>query len=260
MVAIVNSLIKLFLAVIKILLDYKADHTADPETAREVFDNDIQEMQAAIGSNDSDTVNRLFEQLRSGAVAAGAITGTSQTGDNSDPGRSGDSADGQRVLQGESSVAIGAVPDRERATFAPPGVPKRKETNRVIFHHTATSAPTTIEEIHAWHTDLKRPGGPMLFIGYHYFIPKTGRFEAGRKLQLVGAHARGRNADSIGICFEGHLGREKLTGSQELEAMRLYHDLCRAYSKELAIEFHHGRCPGKYLDRQVFTKMLEASI
>ncbi|WP_161487380.1 MULTISPECIES: N-acetylmuramoyl-L-alanine amidase [unclassified Sulfitobacter] len=45
-------------------------------------------------------------------------------------------------------------------------------------------------------------------IGYHYFIRKDGTVETGRDLGQPGrfeqgAHAKGNNASSIGICFEG---------------------------------------------------------
>ena len=42
-------------------------------------------------------------------------------------------------------------------------------------------------------------------IGYHYYIPRDGVVHAGRPLHIVGAHATGYNAHSIGICYEGGL-------------------------------------------------------
>lgn len=45
-------------------------------------------------------------------------------------------------------------------------------------------------------------------IGYHFFIPKDGRIETGRDLTQPGhfeqgAHSKGENESSIGICYEG---------------------------------------------------------
>ena len=45
-------------------------------------------------------------------------------------------------------------------------------------------------------------------IGYHYFIRKNGKVETGRDLSQpgkfeVGAHCKGSNSNSIGICVEG---------------------------------------------------------
>ena len=42
-------------------------------------------------------------------------------------------------------------------------------------------------------------------IGYHYYIRKDGTVINTRALELVGAHAKGHNAHSIGICYEGGL-------------------------------------------------------
>lgn len=43
------------------------------------------------------------------------------------------------------------------------------------------------------------------FTGYHYYITRNGRLWQTRHLQLPGAHARGYNQHSIGICYEGGL-------------------------------------------------------
>jgi N-acetyl-anhydromuramyl-L-alanine amidase AmpD len=40
-------------------------------------------------------------------------------------------------------------------------------------------------------------------IGYHFYIEADGSIEAGRSLNTVGAHAKGHNANSIGICVHG---------------------------------------------------------
>jgi N-acetylmuramoyl-L-alanine amidase len=131
---------------------------------------------------------------------------------------------------------------------------QRTETNRIIFHHSA-SATGTVEEIRSWH--IARGFGD---IGYHFVIPLDGPFEPGRKVQATGAHAQGRNSDSIGVCIVGHLGRTEPTDSQINQSAKLYHDLCRVYCKELKIEFHHEECPGRLLDREAFTKTLQEMI
>lgn len=40
-------------------------------------------------------------------------------------------------------------------------------------------------------------------IGYHYVIHLDGKIEAGRQLELAGAHCTGHNAHSIGVCYVG---------------------------------------------------------
>ena len=54
------------------------------------------------------------------------------------------------------------------------------------------------KKIRDWHT-----GKGWRDIGYHLVINRDGAIEQGRPLEDVGAHARGYNRDSIGICLVG---------------------------------------------------------
>ena len=42
-------------------------------------------------------------------------------------------------------------------------------------------------------------------IGYHFYITRDGELHGCRPVNRIGAHARGWNDDSIGICYEGGL-------------------------------------------------------
>ena len=42
-------------------------------------------------------------------------------------------------------------------------------------------------------------------IGYHYYITRDGQVHEGRPLWKEGAHCKGHNKHSIGICYEGGL-------------------------------------------------------
>ena len=42
-------------------------------------------------------------------------------------------------------------------------------------------------------------------IGYHFYIRRNGDIRSTRPIEKPGAHARGYNAHSIGICYEGGL-------------------------------------------------------
>ena len=61
------------------------------------------------------------------------------------------------------------------------------------------------------------------FIGYHFYILRDGTVEVTRPLARMGAHAKGYNAHSIGICYEGgldELGRPADTRTEaQKEAM-----------------------------------------
>lgn len=74
---------------------------------------------------------------------------------------------------------------------------------RIIVHHSASPLTTTLEDIKRWH--LERGFDD---IGYHYVIESNGLIRYGRPLPLMGAHAKGSNWDSIGVCLVGDMTRE----------------------------------------------------
>ena len=63
-------------------------------------------------------------------------------------------------------------------------------------------------------------------IGYHFYIRKDGEVIRTRPLEKVGAHARGFNAHSIGICYEGGLNsRGKASDTRTPEQKRSMKEL-----------------------------------
>ena len=81
----------------------------------------------------------------------------------------------------------------------------RLTTDTIIVHCSATpqNMDIGVEEIRRWHTDPKPRGKGWSDIGYHYVIRRSGVVEAGRDWKRMGAHARGHNRTSIGICLVG---------------------------------------------------------
>lgn len=45
-------------------------------------------------------------------------------------------------------------------------------------------------------------------IGYHYVVLLDGTVEKGRSEEEIGAHVQGHNANSIGVCYIGGIGRD----------------------------------------------------
>ena len=80
-----------------------------------------------------------------------------------------------------------------------------REINLIAVHGAATGAGMDIgaEEITRWHTDKPPRGNGWSDIGYHYVIRRDGALEAGRPVAKAGAHIRGHNANSIGVCLVG---------------------------------------------------------
>ena len=77
---------------------------------------------------------------------------------------------------------------------------RRKATTMIILHCSATREGQDIKAktIKQWHKDRGFDD-----IGYHYVIDLDGTIEKGRAEELVGAHCKGYNATSIGICYVG---------------------------------------------------------
>jgi hypothetical protein len=75
-----------------------------------------------------------------------------------------------------------------------------KMKKEIIIHCSATpnGRPHTAEDIHRWHTERGWSG-----IGYHKVIRTSGIVDDGRPEYWQGAHAKGHNKNSIGICLIG---------------------------------------------------------
>ena len=77
----------------------------------------------------------------------------------------------------------------------------RTDTNYLVIHCSATRADQeiTAEHIRRWHVD----DNSWSDIGYHWVIERDGKIQHGRHAQSQGAHVRGHNHESIGICLVG---------------------------------------------------------
>ena len=77
-----------------------------------------------------------------------------------------------------------------------------RRITEIIIHCSATEAGRdfTAADIDRWH----RQRG-FKCIGYHYVIRLDGTIEEGRPVSEIGAHCKGHNAHSIGICYVGGL-------------------------------------------------------
>lgn len=75
-----------------------------------------------------------------------------------------------------------------------------EEVKYIVIHCAATppSQDVGVEEIRMWH--LRRG---WFDVGYHWIIKRDGTIEDGRPHDRPGAHARGFNHISLGICLVG---------------------------------------------------------
>ena len=77
---------------------------------------------------------------------------------------------------------------------------KRTTTDLIVVHSSATppSMDIGVNQITRWHLDRG-----FDTIGYHIVIRRSGEIEYGRPLDVRGAHAKGFNWRSIGVCMIG---------------------------------------------------------
>ena len=93
----------------------------------------------------------------------------------------------------------------------------RSRTARIVVHHCASPRSTTLEQITGWH---KARGFET--VGYHFFVDGVGVMHRGRDIHKIGAHAKGANEDSIGICLAGdNTQLEHRWTSYQIDELRL---------------------------------------
>ena len=107
-----------------------------------------------------------------------------------------------------------------------------RNIDSIIVHCSATKAGQdfTAADIDCWHRERGFNG-----IGYHYVVRLDGKLEKGRDVSLAGAHCKGWNGRSVGICYIGGLdanGRPADTraNAQKRVLYQIIMDLQREYN------------------------------
>ena len=92
----------------------------------------------------------------------------------------------------------------------------------IVVHmsYTRPSQDIGAKEIRDWHTspDPNDPSKPWSDIGYHDVIRRDGTIEEGRPYNQQGAHVKGRNRNSLGVCLVG--GRKENADEPEFNFTR----------------------------------------
>jgi len=126
-------------------------------------------------------------------------------------------------------------------TFGP--MSQRRSTRRIIVHHSA-SPDVSAATIHGWHIAQGWSG-----IGYHFVIRQNGNIEAGRPVDMIGAHSGSQgNGDSVGICLAGNFMEKTPTDQQLQSLIQLVAYLRELYKSSLEVMRHKDvaatACPG----------------
>lgn len=112
--------------------------------------------------------------------------------------------------------------------------------NEIIVHCSATLEGRSFNaaDIDRWH----RQRG-FSRIGYHYVVLLDGVIERGRPEEVVGAHCKGHNRRSIGVCYIGGLDhnnqpKDTRTAAQRHALLLLMRELKRRFPAATV----HGHC------------------
>ncbi len=115
-----------------------------------------------------------------------------------------------------------------------------RKIDYIVVHCSATreDRPFTVEALRAEH--LRRG---FRDIGYHFYIRRDGTVTNTRPIALVGAHAKGYNSHSIGICYEGGLDsqgcpKDTRTPEQRASLRLLVHQLLRRFKGDVRVCGH----------------------
>lgn len=107
-----------------------------------------------------------------------------------------------------------------------------RKIKEIIVHCSATAEGKDFcaKDIDLWH---KAQGWDC--IGYHYVVKLDGTVESGRPIEKVGAHCKGHNAYSIGVCYiggvaaDGKTPKDTRTPQQKAALQLLVDNLKRVY-------------------------------
>lgn len=142
--------------------------------------------------------------------------------------------DAVKVFQRENGLTVdGIVGPATLAKLIPQRLKKsEREITEIIVHCSATpeGKDYTVDDIRRWH---KQRG--YSDVGYHYIVYRNGILAQGRDVNIIGAHAAGHNAHSIGICYIGGMNAENTqpedtrTLRQKARLLSLLVDLRKLY-------------------------------
>ncbi len=124
----------------------------------------------------------------------------------------------------------------------------------IVIHYSATYPD---QDISRYDIDGMHRERGFREIGYHWFIRRDGTLEEGRAEGTLGAHVKGHNSGTIGICFAG--GIERNTGpnvgvwnptpEQEKTMLQLIADIQRRHPSARKVVGHRNlgpsQCPGR---------------
>lgn len=152
-------------------------------------------------------------------------------------------------FQRENGLKVDGIVGPSTLSLLIPERLKRSERKitEIIIHCSATpdGRDYTVDDIRRWHRQRGYSD-----VGYHYIVYRNGILAQGRDVNIIGAHASGHNAHSIGICYIGGMNAENTrpedtrTLRQKARLLSLLVDLRKLYPNARIIG-HRDLSPDK---------------
>lgn len=124
------------------------------------------------------------------------------------------------------------------------------KVSKLVVHHSASAKSSTHKsDIEKWHKDKGWSA-----IGYHMVIEANGVKKKGRPTSTMGSHAKGANANSLGVCLCGNFETETPDAKQITALTEVLAEWCKDNSLNETKIYGHCNvgstttsCPGKNL-------------
>lgn len=118
-----------------------------------------------------------------------------------------------------------------------------RDIKEIIIHcsDTPEGRNDDVKDIRRWH---KARGWSD--VGYHYVVTLDGTIQEGRKEEKIGAHCKGRNSNSIGVCYIGGKEKDTRTTEQKISLVHLIGYLKNKYKGAIVYghrDFSSKPCP-----------------
>jgi len=118
---------------------------------------------------------------------------------------------------------------------------RSKDSIKEVIVHCSATPPrrdVNVDDIRRWHK-----GRGWSDIGYHFVITRSGLVQNGRPIKFVGAHCKGRNRRSIGVCLVGGVSASgkpeaNFTFAQYASLLELFHEIDFRMDRHLPVKGH----------------------
>lgn len=119
-----------------------------------------------------------------------------------------------------------------------------RKISKIILHCSDSQDSLNIgfKEINSWHKQQGWLSDSGVSCGYHYVIRRDGKIERGRPDHEIGAHVKGHNSESIGVCW---VGRKYASDAQLLAIRQLLRGLIDKYELKPYDIWGHTELDGK---------------